>query len=127
MQSIVPIEKLEVFLNGKVIESSNGTPIRKRISIARSAWITVRASNSKPQEPIDDSYVVAETSPVYVYTGNAKIRSKDDAMYFIEWIDGITKQAQAHPGWRSERERSHVLEQFQQARKVFEERARESQ
>ncbi|MCZ2148921.1 MAG: CehA/McbA family metallohydrolase [Bryobacterales bacterium] len=127
VQSIVPIEKLEVFLNGKVIESSNGAPIRKRISIDRSSWITVRASNSKPLEPIDDSYIVAETSPVYVYTGSRKIRSKEDAEYFIEWIDGITQQAQAHPGWRSERERSHVLEQFQQARKIFEERARESQ
>jgi len=116
-----------VFLNGKVIESSNGAPIRKRISIDRSSWITVRASNSKPLEPIDDSYIVAETSPVYVYTGSRKIRSKEDAEYFIEWIDGITQQAQAHPGWRSERERSHVLEQFQQARKIFEERARESQ
>jgi hypothetical protein len=55
------------------------------------------------------------------------IRSKDDAEYFIRWIDDITKQAQAHPGWRSDRERSHVLSQFQEARKVFEQRAREAQ
>ena len=62
-----------------------------------------------------------------MYKGGKPIRSKTDAEYFVQWIDGITKQAQAHPGWRSEKERSHVLGQFQQARKVFEERAQEAQ
>lgn len=127
VQSIVPLEKLEVYFNGKVIESSNGSPIRKRIPINQSGWITIRASNSKPQHPVDDSYIVGETSPIYVYKGSQSIRSKADAQYFLTWIDDITKQAQAHPGWRSDRERSHVLSQFQQARKVFEQRAKESQ
>jgi TolB protein len=127
VQSIVPLEKLEVFFNGKVIESSNGSAIHKRIPINQSGWITIRASNSKPQHPIDDSYIVGETSPIYVYKGDQPVRSKVDAQYFITWIDDITKQAQAHPGWRSERERSHVLTQFQQARKVFEQRAQEAQ
>jgi hypothetical protein len=126
VQSIVPVEKLEVFFNGRVIVSSNGSPIRKRIPIDQSGWITVRASNSKPQHPIDDSYLVGETSPIYVYKGVQPIRSKADAEYFITWIDDITRQAQAHPGWRSDRERSHVLGQFQQARKVFEQRAAEA-
>ena len=110
-----------------MIESTNGSPIRKRISIDRSGWMTVRATNSKPQHPIDDTYIAAETSPIYFHKGSQAIRSKDDAEYFIRWIDDITKQAQAHPGWRSDRERSHVLDQFQQARKVFEQRAKEAQ
>jgi TolB protein len=126
VQSIVPIEKLEVYFNGKVIESSNGSPIRKRIPIDRSGWMTIRATNSKPQHPIDDTYIAGETSPIYFHKGSQAIRSKDDAEYFIRWIDDITKQAQAHPGWRSDRERGHVLGQFQQARKVFEQRAKEA-
>ena len=127
VQSIVPLEKLEVYFNGKVIASSDGSPIRKSIPIDRSGWITIRATNSKPRHPIDDSYVVGETSPVYVYKGGQPIRSKGDAEYFIQWIDDISRQAQAHPGWRSDKERSHVLGQFQQARQVFEQRAKESQ
>jgi hypothetical protein len=31
------------------------------------------------------------------------------------------------PGWRSEGEKAHVLGQFQEARKVFEQRWREAQ
>jgi hypothetical protein len=62
-----------------------------------------------------------------VYKGGQPIRSKADSEYFLQWIDDITKQAQAHPGWRSEKERSHVIGQFQQARKVFEQRVKETQ
>ncbi len=126
-QSIVPLEKLEIYFNGKVIASSDGSPIRKRLAIDRSGWLTLRATNSKPQHPVDDSYIVGETSPVYVSKGGQPVRSKPDAEYFIQWIDGITKMAEAHPGWRSDKERSHVLGQFRQARAVFEQRARESQ
>ncbi|MFN7934705.1 MAG: CehA/McbA family metallohydrolase [Bryobacteraceae bacterium] len=126
-QSIVPLEKLEVFFNGKVIASSNGAPIRKRIQVQQSGWITIRATNTKPQHPIDDSYVVGETSPIYVTVGGKPIRSKADADYFVTWIDDITKQAQAHPGWRSDKERKHVLDQFQRAREVFVQRAKETQ
>ena len=70
--------------------------------------------------------MVGETSPVYVYAGDRPIRSATDAEYFIRWIDGITKLAQAHPGWRSDKERQHVLSQFAEARKIFEQRAREA-
>ena len=38
---------------------------------------------------MDDLYVVAETSPVYVYCGDQPIRSREDAEYFIRWIDDI--------------------------------------
>jgi hypothetical protein len=127
VQSIVPIEKFEVYFNGKVIESSNSSPIRKRIAVDRSGWMTIRATNSQPQHPIDDTYIAAETSPIYFQKASQSVRSKEDAEYFIRWIDDITKQAQAHPGWRSDRERSHVIGQFQQARKVFEQCAKEAQ
>lgn len=66
--------KLEVYFNGRVIESSDGSPICKRISINGSGWITLRASSSKPQHTIDDSYVVGETSAIYVYKGDQPIR-----------------------------------------------------
>ena len=34
----------------------------------------------------------------------------------------ITRQVEAHPGWRSERERPNVLDQFAEARRIFEQR-----
>jgi TolB protein len=131
LETIVPVEKLEIFWNGKPIETipvasqARTFRVEKAIPVRGSGWLTLRARGG-PNHPIDDRYVVAETSPVYVYAGDQPIRSREDAEYFMRWIDGITKLAQAHPGWRSETEKKHVLGQFAEARKVFEQRARDA-
>jgi hypothetical protein len=131
VDTIVPIEKVEIFWNGRVVETipvaadARTLRIEKQVPVKGSGWLTMRARGSG-SHPVDDEYVVAETSPVYVYAGDQPIRSKEDAEYFMRWIDGITKLAQQHPGWRSERERTHVLGQFAEARKIFEQRAREA-
>ncbi|HUQ94057.1 MAG TPA: CehA/McbA family metallohydrolase [Bryobacteraceae bacterium] len=131
LDSIVPIEKLEIFWNGKPIETvslrSDARTLRmkKILTVKESGWLTLRAGGAR-SHPVDDGYVVAETSPIYVYTGDRPIRSKGDAEYFIRWIDAITQQAQQHPGWRSDQERKHVLAQFAESRAVFEQRAREA-
>jgi len=91
--------------------------------VTRSGWFTFRAINNESHRPVEDTYVVAETSPVYVYCGGQPIRSREDAEYFIRWIDDITRQAEAHPGWRSERERKHVLDQFAEARRILVQRS----
>ena len=41
------------------------------------------------------------------------------AAYSLRWIDKLQGMAEAWPGWRSVRERSHVFEQFEQARQVY--------
>jgi TolB protein len=131
VDTIVPIEKIEIYWNGKVIETvpvaagARTMRMEKRIPVKGSGWLTMRARGGF-RHPVDDQYVVAETSPVYVYCGDQPIRSREDAEYFIRWIDGITALAKQHPGWRSEREQSHVLGQFAEARKIFEQRAREA-
>ena len=130
VESIVPLDKLELFFNGKPIETialhGRRGQISKRVAVPSSGWFTLRASHSQPQHPIDDSYVVGETSPVYVCTGGQQIRSKQDAEFFQKWIDDITRQAVEHPGWRSDRERQHVLGQFSEARRIMVQRANEA-
>jgi hypothetical protein len=133
LETAFPVEKLELISNGEVVEeiplSSDGRSagLRKRIEVTRSGWYTLRATTEKPVLPIDDTNLHAETGPIYVYCGDKPIRSQEDAEYFIRWIDDITEQAREHPGWRSERERRHVLGQFAEARKVFEQRARSAE
>src|SRR5205085_10072037 len=107
-------------------KSGKEAVFKKRLPVTRSGWFTLRAISGESHHPVDDTYVVAETSPVYVNCGDQPIRSREDAEYFIRWIDDITRQAEAHPGWRSDRERKHVLDQFAAARRLMEERARES-
>ena len=129
MESAFPVERLELIRNGAVVESialdegGRSGSLRKRIEVKRSGWYTLRASTRGPVMPVDDTHLHGETGPVFVYCGEEPIRSREDAEYFIRWIDDIAQQAREHPGWRSDREREHVLGQFQQAREVFEQRA----
>jgi len=116
-------------MNGVVIETGLGGPhgeVHKRVPVTRSGWLTLRAVSNQAHHPVEDAYVTAETSPVYVYCGDRPIRSRGDAEYFIRWIDDITRQAGAYPGWRSEKEKKHVLDQFAEGRRIFEQRAREA-
>jgi hypothetical protein len=128
MQSIAPVEKVEILRNGKVAKTLALSPDGKNASLQmpaevhESSWFTLRAYGTHAAHPIDDYYPYAETSPIYVDCGGRPIRSTEDAQYFINWIDAITKMASEDPGWRSEWEKNHVLGQFQEARKVFEQR-----
>ena len=132
MQSIAPVDKVEILNNGEVVatlpltEGSKRAETAQEIEVKGSGWYTLRAYAEKPTHPIDDRYPYAETSPIYVYVGDRPIRSAEDARYFITWIDAISRMAAAHPGWRSEKEKAHVLGQFREARRVFEQREAEA-
>ncbi|MGH9340903.1 MAG: CehA/McbA family metallohydrolase [Acidobacteriota bacterium] len=132
MDSIVPIESVEVFHNGKVIETipvldgGHRAESEKRIRVSRSGWYTLRASTDEYTHPTDSVYPFAETSPLYVYVGEQPIRSAPDAEYFIGRIDEVVEELRRYPSWRSDQEREHVLSQYSEARRIYEERVREA-
>jgi hypothetical protein len=132
LNSIVPVDRMEVYFNGAVVDTIRPTEggkegaFHKRIPVTHSGWFTFRAISNETHFPVDDVYVVAETSPVYVYCGDQPIRSREDAEYFVHWIDDITHQAEANTSWRSETERKHVLSQFAEARRILVQRAEEA-
>ena len=55
---------------------------------------------------------MAVTNPIYVIAGGQPIRSQASADYFVKWIDKLTAMAAADKGWRSDKEKAHVLGQF---------------
>lgn len=132
MDSAFAADKLELIRNGNVLEQipladdGRSGVLRKRFRVESSGWYTLRASTAGPVLPVDDVRLYAETGPIYVYCGDGQIRSQDDAEYFVRWIDDIARQASAHSGWRSARERERVLAQFEEARAIFVERAHEA-
>lgn len=132
LETAFPVDALELVQNGNVLREiplladGRAGMLSERIRVDQSGWYTLRATTEGPVLPIDDSRLYAETGPVYVYCGDEPVRSAEDAAYFIRWIDDITRQADEHSGWRSEREREHVLGQFREARRVFEQRRREA-
>ena len=130
VQSIVPLDRAELVINGRRIhladlgkfwDPARGTQFEftKELPIEESSWITLQAYGSKPTHPIDDAFPQATTNPVWVTVGDRPVRSVMSADYFIRWIDKLIRMAQGHPGWRSQREKDHVLGQFQAAQMVY--------
>ncbi len=128
MASIASIDALEVIVNGDValrlpIEA-DGRRARAEgeIVVDRSSWVSLRASSKEASAELFDLYPFAVTSPVYVTVGGKPQRSRDDADYFIAWIDRLSAFARESAAFNTEEERALVVENFRKARRAFERR-----
>ena len=132
MQTAFPVDRVELIFRGKVVETiptknqGREASWRGTVRVDESGWFTLRALSDGPVPPIDDTRLHSETAAIYTLVGEQPIRSREDAEYFLRWIDGVTKMAEEHPGWRSQREKDHVLGQFGEARAIMQQRAAEA-
>ena len=130
LRSNVPVDHLEIVGNGTVVASiplhgdRTTADTTVTVPVPRSGWLVLRAYGDGPREPVLDLYPFASTSPVYVTVAGAAIRSRDDALFFVQWIERVTAAAQAHAGWNTATEKDRVLELLREARAVYVERAR---
>ncbi|MEO8032602.1 MAG: CehA/McbA family metallohydrolase [Gemmatimonadota bacterium] len=128
LTSYVPVERLEIVGNGKVVATLPLAGSRMRFSgtvtlpISGSGWYLVRAIGDSVRFPVLDVYPYATTSPIYLTVGGQPIRSKADAAFFRDWIDRLIEGVKRYPEFNSEVERDKVQAQLTAARKVFEER-----
>jgi len=124
LRSFVPIDHLQIVCNGRVIRelklnTQGSSDLEGTIPISRSGWCLLRALSDKSEHPILDSFPYATTSPIYVTVQNSSPRPKDDAEYFIAWIDRLSSAAQAHTDWNTEAEKESVLKMLSDARAVY--------
>jgi Tol biopolymer transport system component len=125
LRSIVPVDRLEVVGNGRVVASvplvgdRTSAEVTIPLTVERSGWYTLRAAGLRSRHPVLDLYPFATTSPVYVTVADAPIRSAEAVRYFLAWIDRLDAAARAHEGWNTEDEKRTVLAQIAAARAVF--------
>jgi hypothetical protein len=130
--SLAPITRVELVSNGKVVHGVDVKAGQQTLSFAHtlrvqtSGWYSLRAIGAPRTFPVENTRPLAVTNPIYVIAGGQPIRDQAAAQYFVKWIDTLTDMARAHPGWRSEKEKAHVLGQFKEARDVFVARAAEA-
>jgi Tol biopolymer transport system component len=122
MNSIAPIEHLQIVCNGKVARelAMNGdrmsAHVNGSIQAEASGWCVLRAFSDKAEYPILDLYPYATTSPVYISVAGAPLHNAADAVYFVAWIDRLIAASQANTSWNTEAEKQSVLSMLQQAR-----------
>ena len=131
--SLAPIARVELVSNGQVVHGVDVTAGQQTVSFAHtlrvssSSWYSLRAVGAADTFPVENTRPLAVTNPIYVIAGGQPIRDKGAAAYFVKWIDLLTGMAEAHPGWRSDKEKAHVLSQFKEARDVFVARGAEAE
>ena len=125
LRSFVPVDHLELICNGQVVRDlklpgdRRTADVQGAIPISRSGWCLLRASGDKAEHPVLDAYPYATTSPIYVTVACSRVRSPEDAAYFIAWIDRLTDAAKSNKDWNTEVEKNSVLNLLAYARTIY--------
>jgi TolB protein len=106
----------ELKMNG----SRAGGVVRGEVAMEKSGWCLVRASSEKAEYPILDNYVYGTTSPIYVTVGGKKPTSREDAEYFVDWMDRTMGMAGKYAYWNSEGEKEVALKKLGEAKRIYE-------
>jgi hypothetical protein len=93
-QCFVPIHRLEVIFNGKVVssreESAGARAIRltEKIKVEGPGWLAARCASQSGPTTSWRFKIAAHTSPVYVKVPARELFSPEAAAYFLKLIDG---------------------------------------
>jgi TolB protein len=125
MNSIVPVDHLQIVCNGKMARELAMDSDRKHahaggsIPLDASGWCVLRAFSDKAEYPILDLYPYATTSPVYVSVAGAPVHNASDAAYFVAWVDRLISAARSNSSWNTDAEKESVLSMLEEARKKY--------
>ena len=121
-----PLDRVELVYNGKVLTTAalteNGTraTISARVKLNRSGWLALRAAGpGHPDHPVGRQD--AHTSPIYVEVAGKPAASREDAKFFLKWIDRLSLALRVRDRVPNEQLRQHVQSQLEAARQVYSE------
>lgn len=152
-ESMLPYDKLEIVRNGQVIAAATPSGSRRTAEIKLeypvrgSCWIAARAMEDLGRYPgVDFSgvhrsegtlfsslygtrrpeNVFAHTSAVYAIVDAKPIRSWDDAQYYINYMQHAVEWLQSEARFASAEDKKSSIQAFEQAKAIYEQRAREA-
>jgi hypothetical protein len=127
--SIVPMDRLEVVVNGEVVESVTAAKgnrtlgIFKTIGLSKSSWVAVRVLGPSHRLVVNHSKLFAHSSPVYCYLGGKPIASQSDASFFVGWISELIEKVERRGTFSSLGHKYEVVDLFRKAQQVYEQKA----
>jgi hypothetical protein len=154
-ESQLPYDRLEIVANGVPVAEATPSGARHKAEIhleypvARSCWMaarvledlgTYRSRGVDFQEVhvpegtrVSDYYgtrrpetVFAHSSPVYVIRDEAPIRSRDDAEYYVRYLDNAIRWLETEAKFARPGDKRASIQAFQQGRDIYSARANES-
>jgi hypothetical protein len=130
VQSRLPIDRIEVVVNGQVVASRDNTgqgaqmQLSGEAQITASSWIAARAYSAM-RLPVQEqltgggAQVFAHTSPIYVAMAGKPRRSRADAAFLAAIADQTIQWAKTKARYHNEGQRREVLALYERARDVY--------
>lgn len=124
-RSIVPVDHVELILNGKVVKSfptgkhRTYTDLEGDLDVQGNSWLLLRAWSEGAVPEILDIYPYATTNPVFIRVPGESTRCGKDADFFLKWLSRLETAAAEHTGYNTADEREITLKQIRDARQVF--------
>jgi TolB protein len=125
LRSIVPVDHLELVMNGKVVRTIHLTGKRMsadfegQLPVSGNGWLLVRAWSDAAHPEIFDLYPYATTNAFFFRAPGAAIHCGNDAQFFVRWIDRLDAMASAHEGYNNPAEREATLNEIHAARAIM--------
>jgi hypothetical protein len=125
MRSPVAVDHLELVQNGRVIRRFSLAGDRRSfdgegdLQVEQGGWMLLRAWNDAADPLVLDLYPYATTSPVYLELPGGPPPARDDAAYFVAWLDRVLAEAEARTDYNDDREKRATLDYLAQARERF--------
>jgi len=123
--SAVPIDRIELIVNGEVVASADAdddgrhAALTHDLPIDGSCWIAARVIGPEHDLVLDPDGAFAHTSPIYVTVAGAPVALRDDAEYFVEWIERLIAVAEAKARFPSDADRDRVIAQFREGQAYY--------
>jgi TolB protein len=130
LRSPVAVDHLELVHNGKVIKTFRLAGDRRsldasgEVPLPRGGWLLLRAWNNRADPLVFDLYPYATTGPIYIELPGGPESAREDAAFFVTWMDRVIAAAEANGDYNNEQERTATLGYFQAARDKFLEKSK---
>jgi hypothetical protein len=123
-RSQYPLARVELIHNGQVAallplaKDALSAALDREIEVKKSGWFALRASGPAHADSVVGA-VYAHTAPIYIEVAGSAPRSRDDALFFLTWIDDLAVMLRARARIPDAQLRQHVENQLDAARRVY--------
>ncbi|MBI3822610.1 MAG: CehA/McbA family metallohydrolase, partial [Planctomycetes bacterium] len=118
------MSKVELIHNGQVAvelplaKDGLSATLDKDLDVPKSGWIALRGTGPGHLDSVVP-VVYAHTAPIYVDVAGSIVRSREDAVFFLTWIDELSVLVRLRDRFPNAQLRRHVNDQLDAARKVY--------
>jgi hypothetical protein len=124
VRSMVPVDKLEIVVNGSVVISEpvadkQSHVIERDLSLDRSSWVAARVWGPPHRLIPDDPQAFAHSGPVYCRLSDGVIASSTDALFWVDWIDQLMARVKDKGVFATSERRDSVIQLFSEAQAKY--------